>query len=244
MVVTLRPLLSRQRIQRLARTRSQGWDAVKAQPRSGGEPQPRQDPDVPRKLGVPALSDLEILDAEEGVAQEPQDPVGIAVRVMELPIVVGPLLQGAVQQRGSAASGDEPDDHADGLRCGLDAPVVVPALQGVLQLELELGTVGERPEVEPLVPIGLAPCDELLYVRAAQLTPSGRMRLAKRRVALCPERAKRQATHAPMLIGHGRDSRQPRGEVWTPGACPTMTVTDAEPVYDTAVATARNLARW
>src|SRR5690349_18906142 len=77
-------------------------------------------------------------------------------------VVVAPLLHRPFQQRGGAAGGDQPDDRGNGRALGIDLPLVMTALQRVLQLQPQLPLRLQRPEVEPVIPGGLAAPHELL----------------------------------------------------------------------------------
>ena len=126
---------------------------------------------------------VQILQAAAGVAQERELPVlpvpGGVVGVEE----PSPAFHRPVQQGGHRAGCGERDDRARDGGGGLDLPLVVPALQRVLQFQLQLPAVAQRPEVEAVVAVGLAEHDELADVRPADRLPAGPVVDAERRAS-------------------------------------------------------------
>ena len=162
------------------------------------------------------------------VTQEGKLPVLIVPGVEVLVEERRPAPGRPVQQGRDAAGRGQGDGATDSPACGVDVALVVAALQGVLKLQLELPTAGQRAEVEPVIALGLADHDELVDAGAARELPAGLVADAERRVPLPPQGAERQQADRAPLIGDGGQGSQPGRAARLPGAFPETVVTDAK----------------
>jgi hypothetical protein len=172
------PLLSRHRIHRLARSFSYGLRDLVEPHRRGSftDAQLTQPPRVAGVFHIPAAAEQQLLDLATCVDQ--QCPAGVALRgtcpagkalLPRLP----PGVLTLIKDRGNAVGGEETDDSQDGARCDLDGAVVVSALQGVLDLESQVGI--KTAQIDTFVAgrrIVLIAAGVLLDIRAAVFLPA------------------------------------------------------------------------
>ena len=203
-------------------------DPVEPQALAALQPQPPQLPDIAGELRFPPTADLQVLDVAVRVAEERQLPVLLVPGVQVFVEERGPPAGRPVQQGSDSAGGGQGDGAADGPAGGAGLPLVVAALQRVLQFQLELAAVGQGTEVEPVIAFGLADHDELVEVGAPHELPPGLVVDAERRVSLPPEGAERQQADRATLVVDGGQGGQPGRAVWFPGTFPEAVMADAK----------------
>ena len=243
---TLRPELSRSRVHRLDRSRSQGWARRSKRSRIrefAGFPGFRTSPGIrcSRQMsrGYSASQPVPSAQLFGHLAGEQQERrVGRALASARLP---PPLVLGQVEQRfhsGVAGPADRPP--GDLVREG-DGRPVRPALDRVLHLKLELGR--EAAEVDPGPAAQHAVLGELAGIGGTQLPPPGVVSLAELMgLVLGPERAERQQALRPRLRRGQFGPCRPCGRVRASCMLPGRAVPHAQTLAAAAVTAAGHRA--
>ena len=222
-----RPVLSRHRIQRLARSFSCCWGMrEKSRTYPALEAEAVHLPGVAGILGVPAAALGQVGDLPAGPGQQRDRVVLLAERFP-------PFLLGPVQQRGRPAGGQEPDHDHDDERRGLARALAGPPLERVLDLQPQLrGQAvhedalmdGDRVVIE-------IPGGEAARFGTAVNFPRGAVGMAERDAALGPQAA--EPDQAVLLAGrrdgHG-DAGEPLIRIRASGTSPGRAVTHAQPL--------------
>lgn len=97
-----------------------------------------------------------------------------------------------------------------------------------MQLQPQLPFPLQRPEVEPVVPGGLAAADELLDLGAADGIPAGLVVVAERRRPLGPQGAERQPADPLVAVLDSRQAGHPRPLVGLARSLPKAVVAHAQ----------------
>lgn len=198
-------------------------------------------PDISGEFHLPSAAMLQLLDLAPRVDEHRRG--GTAGGRLPSGETFAPSLFGPVQKRGDTGAGDEADDVADPRRRGLDPPVVVAALEGVLHLQEQLA--GELAQIETLVARDriLIAAGEVLQVGFPGLPPDDPVGRAERTSGLDPELAEGDQTGRP--FGRRVDrchGGQPLVQVGAADPVPFPGVAGAKPEDPDAVAAARDLA--
>lgn len=193
-------------------------------------------PDVPGEFSLPSVAAEQVLQTPVGVAQEGRLPVLTVFRGVTGVEELNPLFDRPVQQRGHRARCDQRDDRARDGSGRLALALVVPTLQGVLQLHFELATIPERPEVEAVVAVGLAEHRELVEVRPTHRFPARPVVDAELRPPLRPQRAAGQRADRVIGIVDRVEAGQPCRAIRFSRPFPESVVPDAQPSAGATVA--------